>query len=81
MQELGFGRRQYSIFTVALNEHVQAIHSQHTDAGYRMVSGMLRSDGFVLQKERVKQSLQRVDPASSHIDFLNTTCVENLWFT
>ena len=67
LQELGLGRRQrYSTLTdVALDERVQVIHSRHSDAGCRMVSGMLRSDGCVVQRERVRQSLRRIDPAGS----------------
>lgn len=67
LQDLGLGRRQrYSTLTdVALDERVQAINSRHTDAGYRMVSGILRSDGIVVQRERVRQSLRRIDPAGS----------------
>ena len=39
------------------------IHNRHPDSGYRMIEGVLRSEGVLIQRERVRQSLSRVDPA------------------
>ena len=67
LKDLGISRRQrYSTLPdTALDERVHEIHSRHTDAGCRMIAGILRSDGVILQRERVRQSLRRVDPAGS----------------
>ena len=46
---------------------MEDIHGRHADAGYRMIGGMLRSDGFFVQHERIRQSLRRVDPVGSEL--------------
>ena len=57
---------RYSTITdTALDEQVRNIQCHHEDAGYRMVGGILRSTGYVVQRDRVRQSLRRVDPIGS----------------
>ena len=67
LQELGRGRRQrYSMLSdVDLDQQVMDIHGRHPESGYRMIEGVLRSEGVLIQRERVRQSLRRVDPAGS----------------
>ena len=57
-----------NITDTALDEQVVNTHSRHTEAGYRMVGGILRSDGCFIQHERIRQSLRRVDPVGSRIE-------------
>ena len=67
LQELGCERRQrYSTLSNAdLDQQVMNIHSRHPDSGYRIIEGVLRSEGVLIQRERVRQSLSRVDPAGA----------------
>ena len=67
LKDLGISRRQcYSTLPdTALDEQVHEIHNRHTAVGCRMIASIPRSDGVILQRERVRQSLRRVDPAGS----------------
>ena len=64
---LGRGRRQrYSTLSSAdLDQQVMNIHSRHPDSGYRLIEEVLRSEGVLVQRERIRQSLRRVDPGGS----------------
>ena len=46
----------------ALDIEVQSIHIRHSKAGSRIVEGILRSQGFLIQRQRIRDSLRRVDP-------------------
>ena len=67
LQELGLEQIQrYSTLSDAdLDRQVIDIHCRHPDSGCRMVEGVLRSEGVLVQRERVRQSLCRVDPTGS----------------
>ena len=47
------------ISDVDLDQHFNSLHPH---SGERVVSGHLRSEGIRVQRERVRQSLRRVDP-------------------
>lgn len=63
LQELGLGRRQrYSTLSdTVLDQQVISINDRHPNSGCRMIEGVLRSEGVLVQRERVRQSLRRVD--------------------
>ena len=57
---------RYSTITdTALDQQVRNIQCHHEDASYRMIGGILRSTGYVVQRDRIRQSLRRVDPIGS----------------
>ena len=64
MHALGLSRRgRYSGITDdELDEEIQDINSRHSEAGCQIVEGMLRSQGILIQRERIRNSLRRVDP-------------------
>lgn len=67
LQELGLGRRQRyrTLSDTDLDQQVICINDRHPDSGYRMIEGVLRSEGVLVQRERVRQSLRRVDAHGS----------------
>ena len=63
MRDFGIDPNRFSdINDVHLDEAVSEIATQLPDCGIRSVQSMLRASGLVLQRERVRQSLHRVDP-------------------
>lgn len=46
----------------ALDRAVLEVKREFPDAGYRMMHGLLRARGFVVQRHRIRQSLARIDP-------------------
>ena len=64
LKALGLGRRErYSGMTdAALDVEVLEIHNRHSEAGSRIVEGMLRSQGLLIQRQRIRDSLRRIDP-------------------
>ena len=64
LKALGLGRRdRYSSMTdAALDAEVLDIHNRHSEAGSRIVEGMLKSQGLLIQRERIRDSLRRIDP-------------------
>ena len=46
----------------ALDVEVLEIHNRHSEAGSRIVEGMLRSQGLLIQRQRIRDSLRRIDP-------------------
>ncbi|XP_060085554.1 uncharacterized protein LOC132564966 [Ylistrum balloti] len=48
-----------------LDAVVQDIHRAHPNAGNEMMSGYLRSEGLQIQRRRVRQTLNRVDPEAA----------------
>ena len=49
-----------------LDTVVQAIQQYHPGVGLRLLRGHLTSQGIVLQRERVRQSLIRTDPSGCY---------------
>ncbi|CAG2225216.1 unnamed protein product [Mytilus edulis] len=45
-----------------LDEEVRELKESHPNAGSQMIQGYLRADGQVIQRQRVRASLRRVDP-------------------
>ena len=46
-----------------LDEHLQTIQLSFPNCGQRMMDGHLRAQGIVVQRERIRESLRRTDPA------------------
>ena len=44
-----------------LDEVVEGLHTQFPTAGYRTMDGLLRSHGFRIQRQRIRDSMLRVD--------------------
>ena len=67
LQERGLDRRQrYSVIAdVDIDNQVSAIQSMHPESGCRMIDGIFRSMGHIIQRRRIRESLHRVDPAGS----------------
>ena len=67
MEEHGVSRRQrYSIISDAeIDEQVIRIQSMHPQSGCHMIDGIFRSVGQVIQRRRIREALQRVDPVGS----------------
>lgn len=51
-----------SDFDFDLDQVIREINSLHPQSGERVIRGCLRSQGINVQRERVRQSLRRVDP-------------------
>lgn len=49
-----------------LDTMVQGIQRQHPGVGLRMLQGYLKSQGIVLQRERVRMALVRTDPSGCY---------------
>ena len=67
MNEYGLSIQQtYSaINNDELNRLVRQCLSAFPNAGYRMVGGWLRQNGYQVQETRVRQSLREVDPVGT----------------
>ncbi|XP_019748999.1 uncharacterized protein LOC109529971 isoform X2 [Hippocampus comes] len=53
------------IHDVDLEEHVRRLHSQFPRSGSEMMRAYLRADGIVVQRKRVREILNRIDPAAA----------------
>ena len=63
LREFHLSPRNYSAMTdTQIDETVQHITSLHPRCGEKTVNGRLRSQGVFVQRERVRESLRRVDP-------------------
>ena len=63
LSELGIRVRDYSSLSdIQLDELVGHVVSLHPQSGEKTVSGRLRSQGYKIQRQRVRESLRRVDP-------------------
>ena len=62
-REVGlYGRQRYSCLSDdELDQHVMEIQHGHPNRGYRIVDGMLRSQSIIVQRNRIRCSLKRVD--------------------
>ena len=69
-QELALNRRQrYSgLSDSEIDDTVYTIQNTNPRTGYRMVDGIFRSNGHILQRRRIRESLQKVDPNGSQGD-------------
>ena len=69
-QELGLNRRQrYSgLSDSKIDDTVYTIQNTNPRTGYRMVDGIFRSNRHILQRRRIRESLQKVDPNGSQGD-------------
>ena len=54
-----------------LDEMVSDIAARLPCCGIRSMQSMLRANGFTLQRERVRDSLHRVDPVGMLVEFLS----------
>ena len=60
----GINSHNFSLLSdVELDEHVRQICSLNPLIGEKTVSGRLRHQGVYVQRERIRASLRRVDPA------------------
>ena len=63
LREAGVAARKYSdISDAALDAIVRDIRHRHPHSGQSMIQGMLTAMGYLLQRYRVRESLQRIDP-------------------
>ncbi|XP_054775572.1 uncharacterized protein LOC129284129 isoform X2 [Lytechinus pictus] len=63
LQTANLHLREYSAITNNdLDGRVTGYHRRYPNAGYRTMLSMLRQDGVHVQRMRLRQSLQRVDP-------------------
>ena len=63
MSDFGMdSNRFYEISDAHLDERMGEIVARLPNCGIRSIQSNLRADGVVLQRERVRQSLHRVDP-------------------
>ena len=61
--ELGMRSCDYSSLSNAeLDELVRCIVSLHPQCGEKTVTGQLRSQGYRVQRERIRESIRRIDP-------------------
>lgn len=67
LAEHGVSRRQrYSTLSDAeIDDQVSVIQSMHPNSGYRMIGGIFRSAGQIVQRRRIREALHRVDPVGS----------------
>lgn len=64
MNDLGVRARDYSSVSDAeLDDMVSSIINLHPQSGQKTVSGRLRSQGYRIQRYRVRDSIRRVDPS------------------
>ena len=64
LQEFGIRSCDYStISDTELDELIHSIVVLHPQSGEKTVTGQLRSQGHRLQRERIRQSIRRVDPS------------------
>ena len=67
MQDLSITVHDFSSMSDAeLDERVGNIISIHPQCGVKTVLGQLRSQGYKVQRQRVRDSLQRIDPSGVH---------------
>ena len=52
-----------SISDASLDEMVESVTSLHPKCGEKTINGRLRSQGICVQRERIRESLRRVDPS------------------
>ena len=63
LQEMGIRLSDYSsICDSELDELVRSIVSLHPQCGEKTISGQLKSQGYKVQRERIRLSIHRVDP-------------------
>ncbi|MGH0118367.1 UNVERIFIED_CONTAM: hypothetical protein FKN15_047772, partial [Acipenser sinensis] len=59
-------RDKYSNITDnELDTEVKSLHSQYPNAGAEMMNGYLRAKGIFVQRQRIRMSLNSIDPVSS----------------
>ncbi|KAK6467583.1 hypothetical protein HHUSO_G35136 [Huso huso] len=59
-------RDKYSNITDSeLDTEVKSLHSQYRNAGAKMMNGYLRAKGIFVQRQRIRMSLNSIDPVSS----------------
>ena len=68
LQEHGLDRRQRysSISDFDIDDQVSAIQGMHPGSGCRMIDGIFRSIGHIVQRRRIRESMHSVDPAGSY---------------
>ena len=73
MRDFGIDSNRFSdIGDLHLDELVSEIVTRLPSCGVRSVQSMLRVNGVILQRERVRASLHRVDPAGMEIRLRRT---------
>ena len=63
MAELSLKASDYNIISDDdLDQRVSGLLLNHRQSGEKTVTGYLRSQGYKLQRQRVRDSIRRVDP-------------------
>ena len=62
MNDTGIFRSYTEIDEASLDNIVREIKSEHPNAGEVMVTGHLRAKGFHIQRQKIRDSIHRVDP-------------------
>uniref|UniRef100_A0A3Q3EQJ3 Integrase core domain-containing protein n=1 Tax=Labrus bergylta TaxID=56723 RepID=A0A3Q3EQJ3_9LABR len=57
-------KRFTSISKIHLEEHIRRLHNQFPRSGSEMMRAYLRAEGIVVQRRRVRETLNRIDPAA-----------------
>uniref|UniRef100_A0A3Q3LWI2 Integrase catalytic domain-containing protein n=1 Tax=Labrus bergylta TaxID=56723 RepID=A0A3Q3LWI2_9LABR len=58
-------KRFTSISEIHLEEHIRRLHNQFPRSGSEMMRAYLRAEGIVVQRRRVRETLNRIDPAAA----------------
>ena len=74
MEEYGLSVRScYSIISDEdLDELVMQLKCNYPSSGYRVIDGILRSQGYRIQQQRIRSCMQRIDPNGAIIRWFDT---------
>ena len=72
--------RYSSVSDHQLRTYVEEIKSDMPDSGERMINGVLRLNGVVVQRERLRKVIRDVDPINTTLRW-NARIVRKTWST